>query len=197
MQRRLKFGLAVALIGTMVSVVAASILYARFNARLAEIEPIKVNRPLKEFCAETKTTEDFQEFWQQFSDAVRVQNRDKLFSLTSTCAFTWDDYPTLPLRITDCVLDPVNDCYGSRQPAGQRYLFEGQDDFEKNYNRIFTESIRDKISRLKPWRIDEAHYAIGWNVDNRSSVYLRFDRSLCGFKFAGLTWEPQTIDGLN
>lgn len=192
MRRIIRYSGALLFAILLASSVAALIYLRGVYGRNEDVSPVRLDRTLGSYCTESSTTNNFQEFWGQFREAVAVEDKDRLFSLTRKCAFQWWDPPRLPLRSADCIPGPIDCDLGY---AGGRQIFESQSDFDETYNRIFTKANRNRILNGTPWETGSG-YAISWET-NYGTYSLKFDRvDGVGYKFSGLDWEPIPLEML-
>lgn len=107
----------------------------------------------------------FSRFYADFQNAVKADNKEKLASMTKFDAFTWEE--------TDAL----------RQ-------LKTKEAFLKNYTRMFTNVIKNKIATGKPVKTDEGYY-IEWHTKDREySLYFARDKD-GGYSFLGLTVGPR------
>ena len=197
MRRIIRYCVVVLFLIGLVSGITGLIYLRRLYGRIDEVSPVRLDRTLKSYCTEPSSTNTFQEFWSEFREAVRAENKDKLFSLIDTCSFTWWDQPTLPLAYADCAPGPNQDCYYPAHYLGGGQLFQSRSDFDKTYDRIFAKEFRAKMLTIAPWQVSEERYSVSWEVAMYETYSLNFERIAgVGYKFTGSDWEPVPLDAL-
>lgn len=116
-------------------------------------------------AAPAQKDETFTRFYEEFKDAVKNEDGEKVASLTAFDGFTWEGSKNLQEIKT-------------------------RESFLKNYKNMFTPEIKAKIEKSEPEKIDDNSYSIIWHT-KKLEFSLYFARQGDGdFKFFGLTVGP-------
>jgi hypothetical protein len=70
------------------------------------------------------------------------------------------------------------------------YKFESQDDFVRNYDRIFTGDVRSEILKRQPRSLGHGSFLLEWTKGG-SSYTLIFVDDGGGYKFCGMALGPE------
>ena len=116
--------------------------------------------------AHSQKDDGFSQFYADFQNAVKADDKEKVLSMTSFDGFTWEESDSL------------------RQ-------VKTKEAFIKNYNRMFTKTIKSKIATMKPEKNnDDGSYFIIWHTrDLEYSLYF-FHQKDGSYSFEGLTIGP-------
>ena len=161
----------------------------------SEVSPINLDHMRESYCNRSETPHDFEQFWTEFQSAVRTDDKAKLFSMIEVCNFDWQESwmeRKLDLKTVDelylkfQVVD-MKSIYDLR--TSNHYFFEEQNDFIRNYDRIFTKRVKSEILENKSPKGSEQSYFIEW-LEKNGSATLNFIDSGSGFKFVGLEIGP-------
>ena len=115
--------------------------------------------------APAQKDEAFSRFYADFQNAVKTEDKEKMASLTDFERFTWEG----------------NDSF--RQ-------IKTKEVFLKNYDKMFSSTIKNMIETAKPLKIDDNSYFINWHTKDLE-YSLHFNRKGdCGFRFEGLAVGP-------
>ena len=155
---------------------------------------------LKLSCAETPTTDDLERFLADLRDAIQSDDKRTLFLLTSHCEFSWWGWYRRGVRLRTAE-DLQTIASGSLPREGWAILgvnpnlvFESEQDFENNYQTIFTPETKRRLLTGKFQPAMEGKYGMyytGWRVASDGYYYLMVRRIKgIGFKLTGLAWEP-------
>jgi hypothetical protein len=116
-------------------------------------------------AAPTQKDELFSRFYADFQQAVKAGDKEKVANVTDFEGFTWEESESL------------------RQ-------IKSKEAFLKNYDKMFSSTIKSKIASSKPEKVDDDNYFIIWHTKN-------LEYSLCfsmgkdgSYKFEGLTKGP-------
>ena len=192
MRRTFQYVVAILVLLGLGSSVVGLIYLRRVYGRNEDVSPVRLDRTLGDTCTQLPTTNDFERFWREFQSAVRSRDKDKLFPMMHTCGFVWWG-EQLTLRSVHWI--PGRDA--TLQAVSGALIFEGREDFDKNYDRIFTKVIRAKILNGVPWQEDEGRHAVSWETGRDETYSLRFERlDGVGYKFTGLEWEPEPLNAI-
>jgi hypothetical protein len=144
-------------------------------------------------CDETPTTEDFRQFWATFHAAVQADDKDRLYSLTARCDFTWWNWWRQGLHLrTREFLDAfyAGDFNAHDSPSvNARLVFQTKQDFIDSYGIIFNPDTKRHLLDGTATETASGAYDIQWRNDGLN--YLSF-RNVAGvgYKFMGNDWEP-------
>ena len=188
MRRVIPFIAGVLIVGI---VVLSVILFAAMRRTVDEqaVPPVV----LKFSCDEIPTTADFQQFWSTFRAAVQTDDREKLYSLTVRCNFTWWNWDgrALPVRSREFLealysgnLSPyevsaVNACI----------VFQTKQEFLESYGMIFNADTKRYLLAGTLKRTANGDYDIEWRDGGVNRLNFRNIPGV-GYKFMGNDWEP-------
>jgi hypothetical protein len=114
----------------------------------------------------TPKDEDFGRFFGDFQKAVASGDKEKVASMINFANFTWEENENLQQVKT-------------------------KEAFLKNYDAMFTATIKKKIATYKPTKVDDNSYFVDWYIKD-SEYSLDFTRKKGeSFKFLGLTIGPR------
>jgi hypothetical protein len=148
---------------------------------------------LKFSCAETPTTEDFQQFWSTFRTAVQTDDKDKVYSLTTRCNLTWWNWYHLGLTLRS--REYLESLYAGNldvyeiHAVNNRLVFQTKQEFLDSYGIIFNADTKRHLLQRTPTQTASGAYDIQWR--DQGLNYLSF-RNVAGvgYKFLGNDWEP-------
>lgn len=157
----------------------------------SEVSPINLDYMRASYCNRSETPHDFGQFWTEFQSAVRTDDKAKLFSMIEICNFYWQE-SKLDLKTVDKLylkfqVEDMKSFY--ELGTLDNYFFEDQNDFVRNYDRIFTKRVRREILETKSPKGSKQSYFIEW-LEKNGSATLNFNDSGNGFKFDGLEIGP-------
>lgn len=116
-------------------------------------------------AAPTQKDELFNQFYAEFQKSVKAGDKEKVANVTDFGGFTWEESESL------------------RQ-------IKSKEAFLKNYDKMFSSTIKNRIASSKPEKVDDDNYFIIWHTKN-------LEYSLCfsmgkdgSYKFEGLTKGP-------
>lgn len=116
-------------------------------------------------AAPAQKDEAFSRFYADFRNAVKTEDKEKAASLTDFEGFTWEG----------------SDSFGQ---------IKTKEAFLKNYDKIFTSTIKNMITTANPLKIDDNSYFINWHTKDLEHS-LHFNRRGGGsFRFEGLAVGP-------
>lgn len=126
----------------------------------------------------TRTTDDFGQFWAEFKSAVARDDRERLYALTEHGEFEWT---TGGLSL-------------GRHACGKSslyyFLIRDYDEFDRNYELIFTPEVREAILTGAPEPFGSQTYNLYFEGDargRREKLVLEFGKFRgAGFKFDGM-----------
>jgi hypothetical protein len=131
-----------------------------------------------EFYDEARTPENFDQFWSEFTSAVRQDDKEKLYALTEHGDFSW---VTGGLKL-------------SRRMCGDSpyyyYFIRDYDEFSRNYELIFNRTFKEAILTRTPEVSGPYAYSIygedgtGRRLKTFTLTFSNYKRE--GFKFVGL-----------
>ena len=117
----------------------------------------------------------FGPFWLDLQNAVRQEDRQRLFELTRDSYFMWS-----PHR-----LELAKHGY-----QGFYYWICTREEFDRNYDEIFSPVIRSRILSQSPERQFAGDYVLEWR-DRKATYMLYFDLDPYGdYKYSGLQLGP-------
>ncbi|MBI5589753.1 MAG: hypothetical protein HY881_04645 [Deltaproteobacteria bacterium] len=110
--------------------------------------------------------EIFNQFYADFQKAVKIGDKEQVASMTDfDDGFTWE--------------------------ANERFRqIKSKAAFLKNYNEMFTATIKNKIATAKPEKIDDNSFFINWHTKNLEYSLHFYRQGDGGFKFEGLAVGP-------
>lgn len=159
--------------------------------RLAEVSPVlNVSRAMRyedwDFYNEPLTTNNLNDFWSEFQSAVRSDNKGKLFALTLHYKFIWSiGNLKLGFRSGSPLSSP------GLEGHGYFYVFKSYDEFLRNYQILFSKTIKKPILNGTPNRssLECDCYEIKWADDANYKLLFEYIEGV-GYKFTGLVVEP-------
>jgi hypothetical protein len=116
-------------------------------------------------AAPAQKDEAFSRYYADFQNAVKTEDKEKVASLTDFEGFTWESSDSL------------------RQ-------VKTKEAFLKNYNKMFTSTIKSRLRTAKPEKIDDNSYFINWHTKNLEYSLHFVRQGDDGFRFEGLAVGP-------
>lgn len=148
---------------------------------------------LKFYCDEIPTTADFQRFWSTFRAAVQTDDKDKLYSLTVRCNFTWWNWYRLGLHLRS--REFLQAFYSGNLSPYEIYavnaglVFQTKQEFLDSYGIIFNADTKRHLLAGTLTRTANGDYDIQWRDVGLNYLSFRNVPGV-GYKFMGDDWEP-------
>lgn len=115
-------------------------------------------------AAQQPQDEAFTRFYEEFRDAVKFADKNRIADLTDFEKFTWE--------------------------ANEDFKVKDRKSFLENYDDMFTAAIRDRIETADPVKIDDNSWFINWRMrDTEYSLHF-YRKGKDGFRFSGLAVGP-------
>jgi hypothetical protein len=116
-------------------------------------------------AAPAQKDEAFSRYYADFRNAVKTGDKEKVASLTDFEGFTWESSDSL------------------RQ-------VKTREAFLKNYDKMFTSTIKNRLATAKPEKINDDSYLINWRTKNLEYSLHFVRQGDDGFRFEGLAAGP-------
>jgi hypothetical protein len=112
--------------------------------------------------ARAQQDDGFSQFYADFQNAVKADDKEKIAGMTKFSYFTWEEI------------------YGLRD-------VKTKEGFLTSYDRLFTRKIKNIIAQGKPEKNADGDYRLTWRTKEKT-YSLAFDREMDGsYRFVGLT----------
>jgi hypothetical protein len=115
-------------------------------------------------AAQQPQDEAFTAFYEEFRDAVKFAEKNRVAGLTDFEKFTWE--------------------------ANEDFKVKDRASFLENYNDMFTAAIRDRIETADPVKIDDNSWSINWRMQGTEYSLRFYRKGKGGFRFSGLAVGP-------
>lgn len=136
-----------------------------FNRTVGTLMCVALIAAIHVAAARAQKDDGFRKFYADFQNAVKTGDKESVAGLTNFDHFTWEASDTL------------------RQVKTKA-------DFLKNYDKMFTAVVKNKIASAKPVKADEGYFILWHTRDLEYSLYFAHEKD-GGYSFLGLTVGPR------